>query len=463
MFMYSNTTCQTDVIDWGSISLSGYSQMETLPTGETATISYNSTNNISYRTGINSTEFVWGTAGGGCNGITNSGASDASGIFIADDYNTNYAAAATGKDWTISFSSPLTDVNFDIYDLSSLTHSSGHPNLNNGVYNDKVTISGKDDNGVDIYPTLTNIGTTFVQGLDNLVTDCAIVGGTYEGQGYSGTVDREEFIVDNVSTPPMAYVSAGTINSSTGNDADCFSGGFFYSMDINVDFGTQNVSEITITYQNYDNGLLGTADQTGASCIQSITGMAQQAILFGDIAYSVGTVPVELVSFEAQQKRGSNSIDLNWSTASEINNDRFEIQHSLNGNDFYPIGFVDGNGNSYSDQDYHYIHRNPVAGINYYRLKQIDFNGEFEYSKLVSVSSETKTSITMDNARNEVRVYSENLLGDISIFGTDGKMIRKQKIQNNIEYVDLSTLPSGIYYVNVLNGSELITQKVIKY
>lgn len=95
---------------------------------------------------------------------------------------------------------------------------------------------------------------------------------------------------------------------------------------------------------------------------------------------TVSSLPVELINFELQNSNGSAL--LNWTTASERNNQGFEIQHSSNGFKWDRIGFVAGAGNSNQIIDYEFKHQNPPAGTNYYRLNQIDFDGNFSFSKV---------------------------------------------------------------------------------
>ncbi|MGB0431755.1 MAG: hypothetical protein ACPGLV_14875, partial [Bacteroidia bacterium] len=94
-------------------------------------------------------------------------------------------------------------------------------------------------------------------------------------------------------------------------------------------------------------------------------------------------LPVDLVSFNA--KSFDKKVMLTWQTAMEINNDRFEIERLALGENWTPIGEIKGAGNSVDVLRYSFVDLNPVNGINYYRLKQVDFNGEFEYSNVLNV------------------------------------------------------------------------------
>ena len=104
----------------------------------------------------------------------------------------------------------------------------------------------------------------------------------------------------------------------------------------------------------------------------------------------MGTLPVELTSFSANVS--GSSVELNWQTATEVNNYGFEVERNvhtstlLSATKWEKLGFVNGNGNSNSPKDYSFIDDKVSTGKYYYRLKQIDNDGQFEYSKKVEVS-----------------------------------------------------------------------------
>jgi hypothetical protein len=97
-----------------------------------------------------------------------------------------------------------------------------------------------------------------------------------------------------------------------------------------------------------------------------------------------GVVPVELTSFTGAVV--GNDIQLKWSTATELNNRGFEVQRSINGSDFATIAFVEGFGTTTEQKQYTFTDRNVTARVNHaYRLKQIDFDGTFDYSQVVNL------------------------------------------------------------------------------
>ena len=97
-----------------------------------------------------------------------------------------------------------------------------------------------------------------------------------------------------------------------------------------------------------------------------------------------GAVPVELTSFSASV--AENFIKLGWNTATETNNFGFDIERSADGSDFNKIGFVGGRGTTTISQSYQFVDKDIAVGVNYYRLKQIDLDGAFEYSHVLEVA-----------------------------------------------------------------------------
>lgn len=113
-------------------------------------------------------------------------------------------------------------------------------------------------------------------------------------------------------------------------------------------------------------------------------------------------LPVELLNFSADV--AGNTVVLNWTTASEINNDYFTVERSVDALNFMPIGTVDGAGNSSLTRNYQLIDANPLPGVSYYRLRQTDFNGDFELFGPVAVnfSGSSVTGVSLfPNPTNE--------------------------------------------------------------
>jgi hypothetical protein len=178
------------------------------------------------------------------------------------------------------------------------------------------------------------------------------------------------------------------------------------------------------------------------------------------------TLPVNLLSFEVN-KQDDNAL-LIWKTASEINNSHFIIQRSADGKNFQNIAIVQGHVNTETLTSYTYTDENPLNGITYYRLKQIDFDENFEYSPVRSIyfgnnlfiypnPTKDKLHITASGNKDENQIYSYSL---ITVAGQE--LLAGTFEQNEI--LDISGFTSGLYILLVKNenGESLMTEKIIK-
>lgn len=143
-----------------------------------------------------------------------------------------------------------------------------------------------------------------------------------------------------------------------------------------VSFIGQYVTELTITFCN--GNLSNVKNNPDAQSIQ-IQNMNWD-----------GPLPVNWLSFEG--KAINQSIQLLWKTASETNNELFEIERSVDAINFDKLGEVPGNGNSAIESSYIYYDEVPLPGINYYRLKQTDFDGSYDYSKIIGIRNHAEQS-----------------------------------------------------------------------
>lgn len=136
-------------------------------------------------------------------------------------------------------------------------------------------------------------------------------------------------------------------------------------------------------------------------------------------------LPIELAELAASYN-GKNVV-VEWSTASEQNNDYFTIQRTHDGRDFEDIGKVSGAGNSSTLQQYSFNDPFPYRGTSYYRIKQTDYNGEFEYSNVVSVSiDDSRASVvrTINLMGQDVNKQYKGVVIDIYSDGTSSKRIQ---------------------------------------
>ncbi len=177
-------------------------------------------------------------------------------------------------------------------------------------------------------------------------------------------------------------------------------------------------------------------------------------------------LPIELLNFTAQSING-RSVKLNWQTNSEINNDYFTIERSVNGVNWQVVSIIDGAGYSSGLKDYETYDTNPISGVSYYRLKNTDVDGLFYFSQIRSVDygklDKETINIFPNPTLNHITINgSVNELGNVSIFtvlGQNVTLLTNLKEKTESKYViDLSNLTPGIYYVRTKNT----TSKVYK-
>ncbi|NQX97469.1 MAG: T9SS type A sorting domain-containing protein, partial [Flavobacteriales bacterium] len=164
---------------------------------------------------------------------------------------------------------------------------------------------------------------------------------------------------------------------------------------------------------------------------------------------------------------------LYWITATEINNDHFEIEKSIDGVLFHKIGSTNGSGNSLSQLSYEFNDNNPSLGINYYRLRQVDFDGKFKYSNVISIKQSYGAEISIfpnpTQGKLNLNVVSRES-GNYTIIISDVfKTIHKESMfidkgNHVIRLNYFNTVSAGFYLIKVINenGETITHQKVIK-
>ncbi len=181
------------------------------------------------------------------------------------------------------------------------------------------------------------------------------------------------------------------------------------------------------------------------------------------LASSAAVLPVELVRFSATQK--NEDVLLDWETASETNNEGFEIEHSSNGRDWNYLGFVAGAGSTVALQHYDYVHESPSAGMNYYRLKQLDFDGKFEYSNIVSVNFESANEQILQVYPNPFQgeLNIVNGEGQVTIFNVAGQFVGQFRISEKATNLQTVDMPDGVYTLLIQKENRQIeTVQVVK-
>lgn len=186
-------------------------------------------------------------------------------------------------------------------------------------------------------------------------------------------------------------------------------------------------------------------------------------------------LPVTYTHFNVD-KATCDQVDLEWGTAQETNNEGFFVERSLDAQHFINMGFVQGQGNSDTRKDYEYSDVLDVDVVNktlYYRLMQVDYDGEKEYSDIISVRQDCseQVEITVEGYPNPVSnkynvlIKGMDDMANLLLLDSNKKLVKQQMIEPNIvTSISMSSYHSGIYFITVTdkNNKVIETKKVIK-
>ena len=188
----------------------------------------------------------------------------------------------------------------------------------------------------------------------------------------------------------------------------------------------------------------------------------------GNLAFFDGsTLPITLLSFTAQ-KNGNTSL-LQWKATNEVNNSYFSVEHSSDGTNFQPIGRVAGHGTISTEQKYQFNDNNPVKGLNFYRLKQVDYDGNYTYSNIAAVVFEDVAAIFKvfpNPASNRVNISIplSPVASVIDVYDFNGNKVLEKQISANMvsESLDVTKLAAGAYQFTLIQGKQQQTVKLVK-
>ncbi|GLR18249.1 T9SS type A sorting domain-containing protein [Portibacter lacus] len=316
--------------------------------------------------------------------------------------------------------------------------------------------------------------------------------------GWNGSSPDDKFIDNSSGTPPTNDGSSFTISTTDGTDITITNLYLFVSKrnlttgvstTITINGKKDGATVYTITKSagiidgaNFtpNNGFtfIDFTTEGGANnsilnvdeLIISTTGNADY-IALDAFQWGEAVIPIELITFNGRTE--DTNVKLTWKSASELNNKKFEIEASFDGIGFQKIGEIEGKGTTTEEQNYYFEVKDPRKGISYFRLKQIDFDGQFEYSKVISVNFKDENGEAGEFYPNPSKSgflnldYSAEFGAEltVSVFDLSGKYMVNQTKQvlsgeNNLIF-DLSDLNTGMYIVKVGDKVKSTYRKII--
>ena len=216
-----------------------------------------------------------------------------------------------------------------------------------------------------------------------------------------------------------------------------------------------------------DHGGVGTANGIGNITSASFATF-NTVFTLGNSTGGSNTLPVNWLELEAKPR--NSEIQINWSTASETNNDYFTVERSADAIKFTPLTDVDGSGNSNIIRSYFYVDEKPLAGINFYRVKQTDYDGSVNYSSVVkAINLSEKQNVFISSAgNNEIDILLQGMMNEhvhLVVSDLQGRLVRDEILvlssQSHNEHVLLPASTCGsIFLITVQSDTFLETKKV---
>ncbi|MBS1736471.1 MAG: T9SS type A sorting domain-containing protein [Bacteroidetes bacterium] len=240
---------------------------------------------------------------------------------------------------------------------------------------------------------------------------------------------------------------------------------FEYFFDTDPGFGKGHTVGIAATtnLNNYSFAadLTGLADGQHTLFMRSYDGWG----LTNTQSFTIGAiVPLSWLSFNAHKV--ADSVLLNWQTTNEVNVSKMIIERSSDGISFKQVGEMRAK-NTVNINDYHFADNQPLQGINYYRIKQIDMDGQYKYSVIVSiVFNKTNAGFIAypSPANNEVNILINNTLqhnARVKLFSVKGQLLMAVQLRNMLTNISTQNIANGTYILGVENGPVVQTQKII--
>jgi hypothetical protein len=314
-----------------------------------------------------------------------------------------------------------------------------------------------------------------ISGSENINADADDNYDTGSSNDEDGVAFFPELTVANAS-----YSVDVAVTNTTGADATLYA---FLDFDINGKFNdpgerslpvtvADGETMVTVTWIGLSGGTVGqsyirfrlASDSAEAS---NIGGFASNGEVEDyPINIEVSLLPVELISFTARAEADKGVAVLNWQTASEFNNNYFEVQRSADAVNWTVIGSVQGAGFSSQLRSYEHKDMQPVNGLNYYRLRQVDFDGRFEFSTIEAVKF-SGVSTQQQEVKKEFQLFPNPSAGELwiksktainpeqpvrlEVYDVKSSVVFSASMDADLYRLDLSAYETGMYLVRIEN------------
>lgn len=177
---------------------------------------------------------------------------------------------------------------------------------------------------------------------------------------------------------------------------------------------------------------------------------------FDDFSFSESNLlPVDILNFSARQVPNKNEVQLDWIVTNAFEAHFYDVEFSTTGLQFQKIDRINGRSSGILEQAYTFTHRNPIPGINYYRLKQTDQNGSFIYSPIIAAEiTKEEQPVVFPNPASDYIYLPIDGTTKLALYSVSGKLIKEEVIEGtgNVLY-NIASLNKGTYLINcIYNG-----------
>lgn len=254
------------------------------------------------------------------------------------------------------------------------------------------------------------------------------------------------------TTGSGAAINSGAVTPTTANQ-------LVYGIAIGESVKINAASGFNVRSTDQDNVVEDIAGASTSSQSAGFTGGGNWIAQVATFKPTLISLPIDLSIFDVKAVQ-DNKVELNWATASESNNDYFEIERSNDGQEWSAAGRVNGSGTTNTTVNYSFVDEHPNAGVNYYRLKQVDLDGKASMSKTITVRIDEAAVTTIKAYPNPATSYLvvEGASQAITLYSTSGQrmLVRVVPDGETKTTIDLAGLPKGAYFVKAGEKSMLI-------
>lgn len=327
---------------------------------------------------------------------------------------------------------------------------------------------GEDLDGCITDPDIINFTGINISGKTGLTFNglFACDGASNEWEGIGALDGHPDYLLVSYQIDGGGYVEGMIFRSDASANGTFGDNRGLFRVDTDNDgFGDGDVA-MGETFQEFNFSIPGTGTTLDLQFEAFVNGSGEEFAIDNFQLEEMEVLPVTLTFFAA--KPSNKDVLLEWQTAAEDNNDYFSIERSNNGLDFDSINEIKGNGTTENTSNYSFLDAAPKTGINYYRLKQVDYDGAYEYSAIVKVifGDRGNTTVSPNPFQNFINLsFAERQENSTyQIYDLHGRLVQQGLLSTEDTYQELnvSQLQTGAYFLHIIADHNISKHRIIK-